>query len=440
MIKRSVYIIVMTIVSPATLRAQMLNDSSRFQLHFQQTVVTQYHPVFHATYSGPNSLQREEPAQTSLTTTLFTGARTWKNAFIYFNPELAGGAGLSGATGLAGFANGETFRIGNPKPQIYVARLYLDQYIPLSKQSSYRSEAFNQLPGNIPDKYFRIVAGRFGISDFFDCNTFSHDPRTQFLNWSLMGNGAYDYSANTRGYTWGGMVELGLVNWSFRASASMVPRTANASDMDPDLRNSLAKQAEVEYRWGADGQTGALRILVYENKASMGNYNNAVSLADQTFATPDITATRKPGRTKAGVALNFEQQLTANTGVFAKASWNDGTNETWMFTEIDNSVSAGISGNCSRWKRSEDIWGIAMVSNGISKDHQKYLAAGGSGFMIGDGRLNYGHEYIAEIFYNAQVHDNHFFITPDYQFVINPAYNKDRGPVHIFALRVHTTF
>jgi len=438
MTRNFLYIVLLILVSAATVHAQLLNDSSRFQVHFQQTVVTQGHTGFKAPYEGSHSLSQSEDAQTSLTTTLYTGIKTWKYGAIYFNPEIAGGAGLSGATGIAGFTNGETFRVGNPKPQVYVARLYLDQYIPLTRNSSYQEEDINRLAGNIPDKYLRIVGGRFAVSDFFDCNTYSHDPRTQFLNWSLMGNGAYDYAANTRGYTWGGMLELGLTNWSFRAAAAMVPRTANASHMDPDLANALAKQAEIEYRWGA-AKKGAIRLLLFHNKANMGTYTTTVDMAQQTGSTPDITLTRKAGNTKYGAGINVEQQLTENTGLFARASWNDGKHETWMFTEIDNSVSAGISGNGARWKRAGDTWGVAVVSNGISTDHQQYLKAGGSGFMIGDGNLTYGRESIAEVFYNAMFHD-HFFITPDYQFVVNPAYNKDRGPVHIFALRVRTTF
>jgi high affinity Mn2+ porin len=440
MINRSSYIglVLFALASSAALHAQVLNDSSRFQLHFQQTVVTQGHSWLRASYSGTNSLNQTEDAQTSLTTTLYTGAKLWKYGYVYFNPEIAGGSGLSSARGIAGFSNGETFRVGNPKPQVYVARLYFDQYFALTDKTSYHEEDVNQLAGNMPDQYLRIVGGRLAVSDFFDCNAYSHDPRTQFLNWSLMGNGAYDYAANTRGYTWGGMIELGLTLWSFRFAATMVPRTANASHMDPDLNNALAKQVEAEYRWGTS-KKGAARFLLFHNKASMGTYTDAVMLAQQTGSTPDITLTRTAGNTKYGAGVNIEQQLTANTGMFARASWNDGKHETWMFTEIDNSLSVGISGTGSRWKRVDDVWGIAAVSNGISTNHQQYLKAGGYGFMVGDGNLSYARENIAEVFYNAAFH-SHFFITPDYQFVVNPAYNKDRGPVHIFALRVRTTF
>lgn len=414
-------------------------DSTKLQVHFQQTVVTQYHPNFSASYSGPNSLQPHEEAQTSLTTTLFTGYKITNTTRIYFNPEIAGGAGLSRATGVAGFPNGETFRVGNPKPQVYVARLYIDQYIPLSKKRSWVDEDINQLTGNIPTHYLRVIGGRFAISDFFDNNTYSHDPRSRFLNWSLMSNGSYDYAANTRGYTWGVVLEYRKENIALRAAAAMVPRDANASNMNPNIDKALAKQIEAEYGWG-ENRKGVIRFLVFENTANMGKYKQAISDTTFTHTQPNITQSRADGRTKFGFGLNVEQALTKNIGAFARASWNDGRTETWMFTEIDNSISAGIVGKGRKQKWGDDYWGLAVVSNGISSDHQKYLAAGGTGFMVGDGQLDYQREYIFEAFYNALLHDNHLFITPDYQFVINPAYNKQRGPVHIFAIRFQTKF
>jgi high affinity Mn2+ porin len=415
------------------------SDSTKFQLHFQQTVVTQYHPGFSASYSGTNSLSTREEAQTSLTTTLYSGIKLAPQTRLFFNPEIAGGAGLSRATGVAGFPNGETFRVGNPKPQIYVARLYVDQYIPLSKARKQVAEDINQLAGSIPTHYVRAVAGRFAISDFFDNNTYSHDPRTRFLNWSLMSNGAYDYAANTRGYTWGFMLEYRKERVAVRSAAALVPKEANASNMNADVSKALAKQIEIEWNWG-NTNPGVIRGLIFHNTANMGSYNLAIQQAALYGKNPDIISTRSSGRSKYGFGLNAEQKINEGLGTFARLSWNDGKNETWMFTEIENSASVGVvgKGNTSRW--GEDMWGAAIVSNGISKEHQRYLAAGGTGFMVGDGNLNYGREWIVELFYNALLHDNHLYITPDYQFVINPAYNKARGPVHIFAIRVQTKF
>ena len=420
--------------------AQLSKDSSKFQLHFQQTVVTQYHPDFNESYSGPKSMAPHEDAQISLTTTCFAGIRVTRNTVIYFNPEIAGGAGLSGATGIAGFTNGETFRIGNPKPQVYVARLYVSHYIPIGTERKIQPDAFNQLSGSIPVKYLRISAGRFAISDFFDNNSYSHDPRTQFLNWALMGNGAYDYAANTRGYTYGGVLELGLEKFSFRIGAAMVPREANLSNMDPNIMDAHALQAEGEYRWGTDAKPGVFRLLVFQNSANMGNYQQAVSEGLATGSTPDLVSTRQVGRKKNGIGINMEQKISPTLGVFGRASINDGKNETWMFTEIDQSISAGVFGTTNFKTRKSDTWGIAGIVNGISKDHQSLLAHGGNGFMVGDGALTYAPEMILELFYNANVHDDHFYITPDYQFVVNPAYNSDRGPIHVLGIRVHTRF
>jgi high affinity Mn2+ porin len=415
-------------------------DSSRFQLHFQQTVITQYHPSFSESYSGPKSMLQHEDAQISLTTTCFTGFKLTRNTAIYFNPEIAGGSGLSGATGIAGFTNGETFRIGNPKPQVYVARLYVSHYIPIGSERNTQEDGLNRLAGSIPSKYIRLVGGRFAMSDFFDNNSYSHDPRTQFLNWSLMGNGAYDYAANTRGYTYGGVMELGLEKFSIRFGAAMVPREANLSHMDPDVLNAHALQLEGEYRWGKNTKQGAVRLLIFQNAANMGNYQQAVRYGLANGITPDLVASRAVGRTKNGIGINMEQQLSDKVGFFARASMNDGKNETWMFTEIDQSVSGGISGTALFKQRPTDTWGIAGIVNGISNDHRSLLTHGGNGFMVGDGALTYAPEIILELFYNANVHDDHFYITPDYQFVLNPAYNADRGPIHVLGVRVHTRF
>ena len=412
------------------------DSAQQWQLHFQQTVVTQHSPGFAAPYSGPNSLRTKEETQTSLTTTFYLGVKLYRGLKLYVNPEIAGGAGISRATGIAGFSNGETFRVGNPKPQVYIARLILEQYIPLSKERKAQEEDVNQLKGEIPTHYVKIVAGRFAVSDYFDNNSYSHDPRTRFLNWSLMGNGAYDYAANTRGYTWGTLLEYRTKSVALRGALAMVPTQANASIMDGDLKNALASQFETEITY-AKTKKGIIRLLVFNNKARMGSYDEALK---QTNTTPDIITTRKVGRDKYGIGVNVEQVIAPNVGGFFRASYNNGKTETWMFTEIDNSVSGGVVIDGKKWNRASDCLGMAIVSNGISSSHQNYLKAGGIGFMIGDGKLNYAREHIFEIFYQALVHDEHFFVSPDYQLIINPAYNRDRGVVHLFAIRVQTKF
>lgn len=405
--------------------------NQRFNFHFQQTVVTQYQPGVNAAYSGPNSFSVKEEAQTSVTSTFFVGVRLGKNTEFYFNPELAGGSGLSRATGIAGFPNGETFRVGNPKPTVYVGRAYIRQYIPLSKETTMADDAPNQLRGVRPAKYLSFAIGKFSLADFFDGNSYSHDPRTQFLNWSLMNHGAWDYAANVRGYTQGIMIEFVSPAYAVRYAATQVPEEANGAKLEKQIGKALSHQIEVEKPFG----TAKLRLLGYINKANMGNYKLAAQLP-----VPDITETRQYGRTKAGFGVNYEQQVTSDLGLFARYSYNDGRNETWAFTEIDRSASVGIALKGSKWKREEDTIGLAVVSNGISKDHRAYLNAGGLGFMVGDGKLRYGSEDIVEVYYRYYLHEDHFWISPDYQFILHPAYNKDRGPANVFGARVHVEF
>jgi high affinity Mn2+ porin len=413
--------------------------SHKWNIHFQQTIVTQYHPDFKAAYSDTFSLQPKNEGQTSLTSTLFMGGKLWKGAEIFFNPEIAGGSGLSLARGVAGFPNGETFRIGNPKPQIYLARLFLRQYIALSKETEEIGDEVNQLPRKLPTSFISFTLGKFSIADFFDNNSYSHDARNQFMNWALMSNGAWDYPANTRGYTVGFVTEFVRPTWAFRVSSTMVPTTANGNDLDHKISMAKSETAEFEKRYKILRRPGVIRVLGFYTQADMGNYRLAVQTALPGMH-PDITLTRSTGRTKYGFGINLEQSFSENSGMFARASWNDGKNETWAFTEIDRAVSIGISLNGKKWKREEDAAGLAILANGISLDHRNYLQQGGHGFMVGDGNLNYAPEIITEFFYNFHLHDRHFWLSPDYQFIINPAYNKDRGPVHVFSLRLHSEF
>lgn len=413
--------------------------AQHWNFHFQQTVVTQYKFPFKPTNRGPNTLLPEESAQTSLTSTLFIGRRLWKGAELYINPEIAGGTGLSGAHGIAGFTNGETFRIGNPKPQVYVARLFVQQIINLTPgKYGYSEDGVNQLAGPQPTHFLYFSVGRFGNADYFDNNTYSHDPRSQFLNWSLMSTGAWDYPANTRGYTWGVVAAWVKPGAALRFSSALMPKAANGSVMDWRIRQSHSETLEWEKAMHLAGKKGIIRLLAFRTQTGMGNYRQALL---QTDSVPDITATRRPGRTKYGFGINLEQALSKSAGAFLRASWNDGRNETWAFTEIDRSVSGGVSLGGSGWRRSSDQAGIALVANGISPDHRAYLQAGGSGFMLGDGTLRYGPEVIAELYYAVNLPQWHLSITPDYQCVLNPGYNRtNAGPVHIVALRAHLGF
>ena len=415
--------------------------SENWSLHFQQTLIQQWHQDLSPRYEGPNSLAARESAKLSLTTTVFLGRRLWKGAAVYFNPEVAGGSGLSGATGIGGAPNGETFRIGDPAPQVYLARLYLRQLWALGAAQEDDEDDLNQLKGTRPARYLALNVGKFSIADYFDQNSYSHDPRTQFFNWSLMSAGGWDYPANVRGYTVGAVLEYVQPGLALRAGLSAMPTDANGPTLDFHYHEAQATTVEVTKSYTVKGHAGAVRLLGFRNQAAMGSYRQAVRQAG-SFDSPDVTAARTDRRTKYGFVVNAEQEISASVGLFGRFSYNDGHNETWAFTEIDRSLSVGATSTGARWHRPTDRLGLALVANGLSDDHRDYLAAGGSGFILGDGRLDYGLEYIGELYYSIDFPRYHAALTPDYQIVFNPGYNTSRlpGPVHVVALRVHVEF
>jgi high affinity Mn2+ porin len=407
---------------------------ARFDVHFQMTTVTQAHPGFDALYSGQNSLSPSAEHETTITSTLFLGARLWKGAEFYVNPELSGGSGLSHAFGIAGFPNGESFRVGDAQPHIYLGRLMLRQTFAAGSEIEAIEDKANQLGGSRPVRRWTVTLGKFGVTDILDDNDYSHDPRTQFLNWADWTPGAWDYPADTRGYTWGVAVEYDDAAWAVRFVAAAEPKEANGLEIDKDIRHAHSLMAEIDRQYALSGEKGEAKLIAFFNQARMGSYREALLEADG--APPDIVATRRPGRGKWGLAVNLQQALGKSAGLFLRGSWNDGSSEAWAYAEIERSVTAGCLWKAPVRARSDDEAGVAFVVNALSKDHRDYLAAGGYGFMIGDGRLNYGLEKIAEIYYAALVYA-HLWLTGDYQFVQNPAYNRDRGPVHVFGLRFH---
>lgn len=417
--------------------AQDTVKQERYSFHFQQTVITQYKPPFTAAYSGQNSLSPLTETQTSITSTFFGAMRLWKGAEVFFNPELSGGSGLSKTTGIAGFPNGETFRVNSVAPAVYIARLYLKQTFEWGTDRDTIDADGNVLGGTRSKRYFSIAAGKYGMADFFDGNNFSHDPRSQFMNWALMDNGAWDYPANTRGYVLGLYTELGQPTWTLRFSFTMNVTQANSSIWDAKIAKANTQTVEYEKRYTIDGQKGTLRILGFLNNGKFGNYDQAIA---QNPKAPNVDSTQAYGRHKYGFGINTDQYLTKDFGVFAKASWNDGHTQTWFFTEIDRSITFGGELKGSQWNRPDDEVALAFIGDGLSGPHRNYLADGGYGFIIGDGKLNYAPEMIAEIYYKINAYQKKLFLTPDYQFIVNPAYNKDRGPVNVFSLRAHVEF
>ena len=273
--------------------------------------------------------------------------------------------------------------------------------------------------------------------DFFDDNTYSHDPRTQFLNWADWTAGAWDFAADTRGYTWGFVLERADRDWTVLFGGTAQPKVANGSQFDTDLLHAYSLEAQYERRFELGGRKGAARFIVFYNRADMGSYREAIDQAGGQ--PPDITTTRRVGRAKVGFDINLEQDLGHDLGLFFRLSYNDGHNEAWAYAEIERSITGGVLRKGPFPGRCDDTAGAAFIVNGLSPDHRDYLAAGGYGFMIGDGHLSYGLETVAELFYEALLL-KHLWLSADYQFVLNPAYNRDRGPVNVFGARLHAEF
>ncbi len=420
---------------PSNTSAQQLDSTQTpWSLHAQATYIVQHKNTFQVPYSGTHSLAPDAETQTSVTSTLFLARKLWKGGIAVFNPEIAAGSGLSSVYGLGSATNGETFRVGSVLPKLYVARMYIQQAWNLGSKSEWQAEDINSPAQKNSDKQLIITAGKISIADFFDQNSFSHDPRTQFINWALMSNGAYDYAANTRGYTPGVVLEYVGSKTEIRASYALLPIIANGNDMD---WKSAALVSELTRRFGTENKPGAIRLLVFFNNANMGSYQSAID-APLYDAPVDITQSRSYKHHKYGFALNAEKQFNETLGGFFRASWNDGHNETWAFTEIDKSLTAGLNQNGKSWRRPNDTFGVAGLISGLSPLHQKYLAAGGTDFMLGDGNLNYKPEQALESYYSFALKNPGITLTLDYQILKNPGYNSDRkGPVTVFSFRTH---
>lgn len=419
-----------------------------WSLHFQFTNIVQSHPSFKSKYAGKNSFKSTaEKGVMSISSSLFLGRKLWKGAALQTNPEISGGLGMSNALGIAAFPNGEVFRIDDPDPKIYIGRLFFQQMIPLKNtQFEYVESDANQLTGKLPASRLVFNFGKLNMGDFYDDNRYAHDPRSQFFNWVLMDQGSWDYPANTRGYTQGLVVEWINPTWELRAASTLLPDVANGPDMDYNWIKSNATTVEYVRKWKIKEREGAVRGLLFYQTSKMPSYNTATKLllaGDSTIFNVidghEKASASYYGGNKYGFSISADQQLANGIGIFARAGWNDGKHATWVFTEVDHSVSLGANFSGKNWTRPKDEIGVAGVLGGISREHRNYLKAGGYGFMIGDGNLNYGSELLLEVYYKLQIHQ-YFSVSADYQFIQNPGYNKDRGPVHVFGIRGHVAF
>jgi high affinity Mn2+ porin len=422
-------------VPPQTTQADVQVTPERWNLFFQATSIGQCHGTFTSPYAGPFSLQDYPERDVSITTTLYLGLRLSPMTTLYFDPEIAGGRGFSGVDGLANSSNGELPRVASAEPKPYLARLYISHDFGFGGGTESVESDENQLAGERPVDRYTITVGRFSLTDFFGNNRYTNDPRTQFIGWAVMYNGAWDYPADVRGYTWGWVNEIHLRDWSFRYASAAMPKVANGSQFDRRLFVNRGDVVEGEYRYSVAKHGGAIRLLSYINHADAGTYAEAIQLARET-GVPDITATRKNGTRKYGFGVSMDQELTEDFGVFARLGWNDGKTESFAFTAIDRLATGGVSLKGARWHRPNDTVATELTVSGLSGVHASYLAMGGHDFLIGDGRLEYGPEYVAETYYSAKLFPG-FFVSFDLQHDANPAYNEARGPVWIPSIRLH---
>jgi len=426
------------------------SDSSRFFIAGQANIIFQAHGPFHSPYQGVNSLESRGEYKTSLLGTLFLGMQLRRDpkssTDILLNVESSGGRGISEALGLAGFTNLDVVRNPNLGSTPYIARVQLHQTIGLGSKIIDAERTPFSLSTKVPERRLELHIGSMSMPDYFDINSIGSDSHLQFLNWTVDNNGAWDYAADTRGYTYAAVAEYIDKDWSARYGIALMPTVANGVDLDWNLRRASGQNMEVELRKSLLGplvspdRKGTIRILGFVNHARMGLYRDAVNAylagADPK---PDIQLHERYGEVKYGFGLNAEQELTPDLRIFTRLGWNEGQHESFAYTEVDQTIEFGSDYSGHGWSRPNDKLGLTFVSNAIKKDHQNYLRLGGLGFLLGDGKLNYARENILEGYYNLHAWRGVYYAL-DTQFIDHPGYNKDRGPVLVEAIRMHVDF
>ncbi len=411
---------------------------SRFWISGQINLIFQAHPDFRARYSGMNSLTPRGESKTSDVLTLYMGAQITRNTEAFLDIESAGGRGISDALGLAGFTNLDVVRNPSLGSKPYLARVFVRQTIPLSKERTDSDRGPLALTTKVPVRRLELVAGKFSTVDFFDVNSVAGDSHLQFLNWTVDNNGAYDYAADTRGYTYGAVAQYIDRGWSLRFGELLMPQVANGIDLEWNLRRARSENIELELRPPLlRDRKSVVRLLSYVNHANMGDYQAAIARFRQGLdPVPVIESTRRIGTVKYGFGVNVEQEISRDLRAFARFGWNEGRHESFAYSEVNQTVALGGDYRGAKWRRPLDKIGAAFVTNAISRDHQDYLRLGGTGFLLGDGNLNYGRENVFESYYNAHLWRGLFFGF-DLQHITNPGYNRDRGPVLVPGLRLH---
>lgn len=414
---------------------QAMAKPTDWQMLGQATYIQQGYPSFHSPYEGQNSLTGNAQTKNTASVTAFLGLRPWDGAEVFYAPELAQGFGLSGTLGLGGFSNGEAQKAGFAFPHYNTSRLFIRQTFGFGGEQETIEQDQTHFDGKVDVSRLSFMIGRVFLPDFIDNNTYADEPRTGFLNWAIWAAGAFDFPADQPGYSWGAFAELNQKDWAVRAGYLLMPKVSNSNYFDPDVFGRGEYLLETELRYSLLSHPGKLRLIGWINSAYSGSY--AETLANPALDL-DISQTRQ-GRIKYGAVANFEQSISDQFGLFSRLSWNNGKTEIMSFTDIDASASFGgvLKGNS--WGRPDDSIGLAGAINALSPDHRAFIAAGGLGILIGDGTLNYQTERILETYYSLAILKK-TTVTFDYQFIMNPAYNADRGPVSIFSARLHSDF
>jgi high affinity Mn2+ porin len=408
-------------------------------LHAQSTFVVQYHPRFRSAYQGPNSLTPKNQARETWDLTLYGGVRPWRGAELWVNPEIDQGFGLSRTVGIAGFPSGEAYKVGASNPYPRIPRLFFRQTIDLGGVTEKVEGGLNQLAGSQTADRAVITVGKISLTDIFDHNRYADDPRHDLFNWSLVDAGTWDYAADAWGYTYGAAVEWYQDWWTIRGGLFNLSKIPNDKALETGAFHQYQYDLELEERHQLWGRPGALRLLGFLSRGRMGKYDDAAAIARQTGLPADIAAVRK-FHNRSGISLNLEQQITDELGLFSRVGWSQGQYEAFEFTDINKTFSLGLSLKGNSWGRTDDTFGLAAVTNDASAAAKRFFAAGGLGILAGDGRLlRSGPERIVEVNYNISVFSG-ARLTFDYQFIANPAYNRDRGPVSIFGLRAHLEY
>ena len=413
-------------------------DDETWSLHGQTTFVWQYHPAFRSLERGANSLDPGSRGDETFDATLFAGVRLWDGGEAYIDPEIDQGFGLSNTIGVAGFPSGEAYKVGKSEPYFRLQRLFFRQSFDLGGDAQTIEPDQNQLGTTRTADNLVVTAGKFSVTDIFDANAYAHDPKQDFLNWAIIDSAAFDYAADAWGYSYGIAAEWTQAWWTLRSGLFDLSKIPNTTQLETGFRQfEIVEEAEARYTLG--GQAGKIKLLGFNNRGRSGSYGDALALALTAHTTPSTALVRRY-RSRPGAALNVEQQIAEGLGFFLRASANDGSQEAYEFSEINRSLAGGLSLKGVSWGRANDTLALAAVGNEISRSAQRYFAAGGLGILIGDGTLQHYHaETIVEVSYSATLVDG-LVSSIDYQWIANPAYNADRGPVSVVGVRLHAAF